>query len=117
MKYVTKDKWGRVDRALVEFHDSELNTSPTANCQITQATRDMLTKLACRNRMPVIGPSRGGTPHSADKGVDRETANQYYRAKMFLKASLEGHTALADALRCLGHKPLSTAQINKIGFR
>lgn len=112
LTHVRKDRWGRLDQAWVQFHDSALNTSATFATPLHAADRERVAALMNRKRMPVLGNDHGS--YSADHGVQRQADADYYAARQFIAASLRGQKSKALALACIGARPLTTGQINRL---
>lgn len=115
--YVTRDRWGRVDRVAVWFDDCAHNADCMTFAPVHPQDHAGLEALAVRTRMPVISVRRGA-PASADYGVQARRTAAGHAVRTFFRVARSGAAQhIADAIREAGARlePLTTAQINRMG--
>lgn len=118
VRYVSKDRWNRVDQVFVEFFECQLNEgSSTFAGPIHPDDLAMLQSLAVRTRMPVTAVRRGGAAYSADVGVETQSSLASATVQAFRRCALMRDEQRAQALRESGIKPLTRAALNRLMAR
>lgn len=115
VRWVSKDRWGRVD-ARVQFLDDSLNHGEGDFINpVHGADRHLLESKATRAFMPVYDcrAMRGGSC-SADRGVEASKAFGKAVAQGLVQSALKGREVAVSALAAFEVKPFKRAGLNRL---
>lgn len=112
VRWVRKDRWNRLDKVHVTFHDDALNCSPLFSAPVWAADRDALQARMSRRLMPIVGP--GAASYSADQGVSGATASARYAFGALVRCVQQGLDESREQICSSGIKPMTTAQLNRL---
>ncbi len=113
VRYVMKDRWGRIDQVFVTFDDDTLNRDAESFATpVTARDREHLNATATRSTMPVMGP--GTSAASADKGLAHEKELHSEAAQALVACALAGHAAGVERITSIGAVPIKRTQVVQV---
>lgn len=111
VRWVTKDRWNRLDKVHVTFHDDAFNLSPRFSAPVWAADRAALQARMSRRLMPIVGP--GSASYSADHGVTAATSSARYAFGALVRCAQQGLDDVKEQICTSGIRPMTTAQLNR----
>lgn len=114
VRYVSKDRWNRIDQVYVSFLEEGFNDADKFASPIHPDDRAMLSSIANRSKMPVTTAGGRGGAYSADGGVDTAQRLADATVSAFRRCALVGDTVRAKVLREAGLKTVSRVSLNRL---